>query len=185
MRIVAGAWRGRNLVAPPGRATRPTADRVRQALFDMLLHAPWGGREVVEGARVLDVFAGTGALGLEALSRGAAHANFMERDRAALAALSANIAGCRAGERASVLAVDATQPRRADAPCGLVFLDPPYGEALVPRALRALGEAGWLAPDALIVAETGADEEIADCGSALAVREHGAARITVWRNSTA
>ncbi len=72
MRIVAGTWRGRTLVAPPGQGTRPTADRVRQALFDMLMHAEWGGREAIEGAAVLDVFAGTGALGLEALSRGAA-----------------------------------------------------------------------------------------------------------------
>ena len=71
MRIIAGAWRGRALIAPPGHATRPTADRVRQALFDILLHAPWGGHEVVEGTHVLDAFAGTGALGLEALSRGA------------------------------------------------------------------------------------------------------------------
>ena len=92
MRIVAGQWRGRTLAAPAGAATRPTADRVRQALFDMLLHAPWGGRDRVEGAAVLDAFAGTGALGLEALSRGAATATFIERDRAALAALRANIA---------------------------------------------------------------------------------------------
>jgi 16S rRNA (guanine966-N2)-methyltransferase len=182
MRIVAGAWRGRSLVAPPGRATRPTADRVRQALFDMLLHAPWGGRAVVEGARVLDAFAGTGALGLEALSRGAAHATFMERDRAALTALGANIAACGAGERVIVLAVDATRPPRAEAACSLVFLDPPYGEALVPRALAALRDAGWLAPDALVVAETGTDEAPTQPGAALAIREHGAARITVWCN---
>ena len=85
MRIIAGAWRGRVLTAPAGQGTRPTGDRVRQALFDMLLHAPWGGR--IDGARVLDGFAGTGALGLEALSRGAGHASFFEIDRAALAAL--------------------------------------------------------------------------------------------------
>jgi 16S rRNA (guanine(966)-N(2))-methyltransferase RsmD len=90
MRIIAGAWRGRALAAPPGLATRPTADRVRQSLFDMILHAAWGGRAVLEGAMVLDAFAGTGALGLEALSRGAESAVFFERDRAALAALRAN-----------------------------------------------------------------------------------------------
>jgi 16S rRNA (guanine966-N2)-methyltransferase len=124
MRIIAGAWRGRKLLAPPGAATRPTADRVRQALFDMLLHAPWGGREVVVGAAVLDAFAGTGALGLEALSRGAARATFLERDPAALAALHANIAACRAEQRATVLAADATRPPPGT-PCSLVFLDPP------------------------------------------------------------
>src|SRR6185437_13151353 len=78
MRIVAGTWRGRTLVAPQGTDTRPTADRVRQALFDMLLHAQWGGHDVLEGAHGLDLFAGTGAFGLEALSRGAAHATFVE-----------------------------------------------------------------------------------------------------------
>ena len=138
MRIVAGAWRGRALIAPAGQATRPTADRVRQAVFDMLLHAPWGGRDVVEGARVLDGFAGTGAYGLEALSRGAAHATFMEQDRAALTALRGNVAACRAGERATVLAVDVLAAP-AGQPCGLVFLDPPYGRDLVPRAIDRLG----------------------------------------------
>ncbi len=111
MRIIGGAWRGRRLSAPPGAGTRPTSHRVRQALFDMLLHAAWAGREAVEGAAVLDAFAGTGALGLEALSRGAASATFLERDRAALAALRANVAACAAGARARVLEFDALRPR--------------------------------------------------------------------------
>ena len=131
MRIIAGRHRGRKLVAPAGAATRPTADRVRQALFDMLWHAPWAGRSAVDGALVLDAFAGTGALGLEALSRGAAHATFLETDRAALGALRANIAACREAERCAVLPADATRPPRAARACTLVFLDPPYGEDLV------------------------------------------------------
>jgi 16S rRNA (guanine966-N2)-methyltransferase len=185
MRIIAGAWRGRALVAPPGPATRPTADRVRQALFDMLLHAPWGGRQAIEGVPVLDAFAGTGALGLEALSRGAAAACFIETDRAALTALRANVAACRAGDRSNIIAADATRPPPAMAPCGLVFLDPPYGQGLLPRALAALRGAGWLAAGALIVAETAAAETLEDCGAPLAVRRHGAAGITVWRNDGA
>jgi len=183
MRIVAGTWRGRTLIAPPGRATRPTADRVRQALFDMLLHAPWGGREVVEGVHVLDAFAGTGALGLEALSRGAAQASFMEPDRSTLVALQVNIAACRAGDRATILVADATRPPGAIVACGLVFLDPPYGQGLVPRALAALRGAGWLAAGALIVAETGVAETFEECTVPLAVRDHGAARLTVWRSA--
>src|ERR1700722_13676006 len=107
MRIVAGAWRGRALIAPSGTETRPTADRVRQALFDMLMHAPWAGRSTVEDALVLDVFAGTGAMGLEALSRGAARAVFVERSRPALTALRSNIEACRAGDRCEVLPIDA------------------------------------------------------------------------------
>src|SRR5919202_3353208 len=126
MRIIAGRHRGRRLLAPVGRGTRPTADRVRQALFDMLWHAPWAGRARIEGARVLDAFAGTGALGLEALSRGAAAATFLETDKAALAALRANIAACREEARCRVLAADAMKPPRAAAPCDLLFLDPPY-----------------------------------------------------------
>jgi 16S rRNA (guanine966-N2)-methyltransferase len=180
VRIVAGLWRGRGLVAPPGAATRPTADRVRQATFDMLLHAPWGGRAAVEGIAVLDAFAGTGALGLEALSRGAARATFIECDRAALAALRANVAACRAEPCCDVLAADATLPPPGG-PHHLVFLDPPYGRALVARALAALRAAGWVAPGALIVAETGRDETLAPLGEALAERAHGAARISVWR----
>lgn len=180
MRIVAGAWRGSRLAAPPGAATRPTADRVRQALFDMLLHAPWGGRGAVEGARVLDAFAGTGALGLEALSRGAAHATFMERDATALASLRANVEALGAAPRCTILAADALRPPTG-APCGLIFLDPPYGEDLVPRAADGLRRAGWIAPGALVVAEIGRAEPIPDLGERLAERAHGAARLVIWR----
>ena len=179
MRIIGGAWRGRKLAAPPGEGTRPTADRVRQALFDRLLHAPWAGREAIEGARVLDAFAGTGALGLEALSRGAAEAVFMERDRAALSALRANVAACGAEARSRVLSGDALRPPPGQA-CGLLFLDPPYGQGLVPRAVEALGEAGWLASGCLILAELGRGDE-APPVPALAEWAHGAARMLTWR----
>jgi len=178
MRIVAGQWRGRALSTPPGTTTRPTADRVRQALFDMLLHAPWAGRDAVVGATVLDAFAGTGALGLEALSRGAAHAHFLERDRAALAALRANVATLKAP--ATVHAADAKRPPPGK-PCSLVFLDPPYGQGLIERVLPALAQAGWLAPAALIVAETARDEPLALPAESLAARPHGAARVTILR----
>ena len=183
MRIVAGRHRGRNLAAPPGEATRPTSERVRQALFDMLWHAPWAGREVVEEARVLDAFAGTGALGLEALSRGAASATFVENERGALAALRANIAACREEARCTVLATDATRPPRAPQPCTLVFLDPPYGEpGLMERALAALGEAGWIAPGAILCAEYGMPPDAPPPGfEPLAERAHGAAHLLVLR----
>lgn len=185
MRIVAGRHRGRSLAAPSGAATRPTSDRVRQALFDMLWHAPWAGRQRVEGARVLDAFAGTGALGLEALSRGAAKAVFIEPDRGAIATLRANIATLKETDSTRVIAGDATRPPRADAPCGLVFLDPPYGKALVPRALVALGAAGWVAPDALVVAEVAKGEALEVAGFGIvAERAHGAARLLFLRAAT-
>ena len=176
MRIVAGAWRGRTLLAPPGAATRPTADRVRQAVFDRLLHASWAGRAVVEGAQVLDAFAGTGALGLEALSRGAASAIFLERDRAALAALRANVTACRADARCRVLAGDVLRPPPGP-PCGLVFLDPPYGAGLLLPAVLALRHAGWIGSGAVLVAETGAGEALPELGEPLAVALHGAATV--------
>ena len=182
MRIIAGRHRGRALQAPPGEATRPTAERVRQARVDMLWHAPWGGRTTIQDQLVLDAFAGTGALGLEALSRGADHATFIEKDRAALATLRANIAACREDARTAVLAVDATRPPRAMVPCGLVFLDPPYGKGLVPQAVAALQAAGWIAPGAILVAETGEGEAL-DLPSfePLAARSHGAATLHVLR----
>lgn len=182
MRIVAGAWRGRALTAPPGQATRPTADRVRQALFDMLLHAPWAGRHSIEGAQVLDVFAGTGAFGLEALSRGAARATFVENDRAALIALRANIAACRAQERARVLATDALAIQPGE-PATLLFLDPPYRQDLVPRVMSRLRAAGRIAPGALIIAETARDEPPPTSTPPLAERCHGSARLTIWHEA--
>jgi 16S rRNA (guanine966-N2)-methyltransferase len=214
MRIVAGAWRGRTLAAPPGQGTRPTADRVRQALFDMLMHAEWGGREAIEGAAVLDVFAGTGALGLEALSRGAATACFIESDPAALKALRANVAACKAEDRTQVLAVDVFSTvswpglarrsttvsppaahvldgrskagheaagKRVPEPSSLVFLDPPYGLGLVPRAVTHLLRTGRIAPEALIIAETGQDECWRPDQPLLADRRHGAARMLAFR----
>jgi 16S rRNA (guanine966-N2)-methyltransferase len=184
LRLVAGRHRGRRLAAPEGLATRPTAERVRQAMFDMLWHAPWAGRAVVEEARVLDAFAGTGALGLEALSRGAAAATFIESDRAALAALRRNVETLGEAARARVIAGDATRPPRAEAPCGLVLLDPPYGRGLVPQALGALGAAGWIAKGAVVVAELAREDPPGVPGfEEVATREHGAARLVFLRGA--
>jgi 16S rRNA (guanine966-N2)-methyltransferase len=182
MRIIAGTLRGKSLAAPPGLATRPTAQRMRQALFDMLVHAPWGGRTLLEGAAVLDVFAGTGAFGLEALSRGAAGATFIENDAAALAALRANIAACRSEARARVVAADALRPPKGS-PQTIVFMDPPYDQGIVKLAIAALRAAGWIAGDTLLIAETGRAEEVAPGGCVLAQRAHGVAKVIVWREA--
>lgn len=180
MRIIAGAWRGRTLAAPPARATRPTADRVRQALFDRLLHAPWAGRAALHGINVLDAFAGTGAYGLEALSRGAARATFIEHDRDALAAIRANITACAAAPRCRVLAADARRPPPGT-PCALVLLDPPYASGLLAPAVAALARAGWIAPGALLAAEAGHDEPMPELGHRLAAFTAGAAQVAVFR----
>ena len=132
---------------------RPTSDRAREALFDILAHGRFADRPVFADARVLDAFAGTGALGLEALSRGAAQASFIEKDKGVLALLRGNIAALGEEENAAVLAADALHPPSAAAPVTLAFLDPPYGEDLAAPARAALAAAGWLAPDALVVVE--------------------------------
>ncbi|WP_424814461.1 16S rRNA (guanine(966)-N(2))-methyltransferase RsmD [Roseococcus sp. YIM B11640] len=181
MRIISGKWKGKRLAAPTGEATRPTSDRARQALFDMLWHAPWAGRDLVDGAHVLDAFAGTGALGLEALSRGAARAAFIERDRAALAALRANIANCP-GAEAQVIAGDAMHPPRPLHPSTLAFLDPPYGAGLLQPALEALDAAGWFAAGALVCTELGARDPLPETRfEVVADRSHGKARLLVLR----
>jgi 16S rRNA (guanine966-N2)-methyltransferase len=183
MRIVGGKWRGRRLLGPQSRSVRPTADRMRQALFDMLMHASWGGRSVVDGANVMDVFAGTGALGLEALSRGAATCCFVENDPGALVALRANVSACNlAPQVARIIVDDATRGIRTGGDgVNLVFLDPPYGRGLVPLALAA--QAAWFAPDALIVVETSRDDDWRPGTNAvLAERQHGAARMIIFRN---
>jgi 16S rRNA (guanine966-N2)-methyltransferase len=156
MRITSGAWRGRTLGAPAGRAVRPTADRVRQAIFNRLRHGPFfagGEGGFLEGVAVLDGFAGSGAFGLEALSNGAAAARFLENARPSLAALRANIARLGAEATAGVIAVDATRPPPAPAPHALAFLDPPYRQGLGEAAIAALGARGWFAPSALIIWE--------------------------------
>jgi 16S rRNA (guanine966-N2)-methyltransferase len=183
MRVIAGAWRGKRLVAPPGTATRPTADRARQTVFDVLWHARWAGRGVIEGAQVLDAFAGSGAMGLEALSRGAAEVTFLETDPAALAAIRANLRACRAEPRGRVVRADATAPPPAPAPCGLVFLDPPYGKGLVAAALAALDRMGWIGREAVVVAELGAGEPFA-CPDGFIIEDErviGAARVLMLR----
>jgi 16S rRNA (guanine966-N2)-methyltransferase len=174
-RIIAGAWKGRKLVSPVGLETRPTGARVRQAVFDILAHAPWCE---LRGAKVLDVFAGTGAYGLEALSRGAASAVFFEQSAAAQAALRQNILACRAVARVmtgDVLALPVGEPH------DLVFLDPPYGMNMVPRAVAALRARGWLAPGAIIVAELGPGD-VLEVPVFLAERSHGKARVKIWRD---
>jgi len=184
MRIVAGRHRGRRLLAPPGETVRPTSDRAREALFNILSH----GRLAADGApfaeaAVLDAFAGTGALGLEALSRGAAAAVFIEQAREALAILRQNIAALGEDTRARVVAGDATRPPRAPSACALVFLDPPYRSGLAAAALGALDAAGWLAPEALAVVELAAHEELGPPAGFLLLDErvYGAARLIFLR----
>lgn len=154
VRIIGGVWRGRAIAVPP-ETVRPTSDRAREAVFNRLIHGFFDHGFRLPGATVADVFAGSGALGLEALSRGAARATFLERDSATAALIKANIATLGAEDRALVIGADATSPPRAAEPYDLLLIDPPYGENVMTPSLTGLVRAGWLKPGALVVAETG------------------------------
>ncbi len=156
MRIVAGRYRGKLLAAPEGAGVRPTSDRARESLFNILIHRYPPHEFALLGARVADLCAGTGALGLEALSRGAAHVTFVERAPAALAALAANIRAMKAETATTALRGDATHLPRAPLPCSLLFLDPPYADGIAPAALASAVAAGWLRDGAVAVVETAA-----------------------------
>ncbi len=183
MRIIGGAMRGTHLApvgdGDPAAHLRPTSDRVREAVFNLLLnslHFP------MAGARVLDLFAGTGALGLEALSRGAARVAFVDDGAAALALLKRNIGICRVGEAADIIRRDAT--RLGD--CrgqgfGLVFMDPPYGKGLGEAALASAVAGGWLGPTAVVVWEEAAAVAPPQGFSMLDARRYGDTWVTLLR----
>jgi len=176
MRIIAGEWRGRRLGEPARGAVRPTADRVREAVFDML-----AAGDAIAGRMVLDAFAGTGALGLEALSRGAREAWFLEQDRGALAMLERNVRTLQAGPRAHILCRDAAHPGPAPQAAGLVLLDPPYRSGLAAPALSALDRNGWICADGVIVIESDrrSAPEIPPGFAAMDTRTYGRTSVTL------
>jgi 16S rRNA (guanine966-N2)-methyltransferase len=160
MRVVGGRLRGRALTGPTSRAIRPTSDRLRESIFDILAsrHA-----ERLEGARIVDLFAGSGALGIEAISRGAAFALFVDNGTEARALLRANVEALALGGVTRIWRADAAKLGGAPVgpPFDLAFLDPPYGQGLAAPALAGLVSGGWLGPSALIVVEESAQAEIA------------------------
>lgn len=163
MRVVGGSLRGRALAAPKSSTIRPTADRLREALFNILVHAY---ADPLSGARVLDLFAGTGALGIEALSRGAAFTLFVDEGAEARALLRENATTLGLGGTSKIFRRDATklgEPRPL-APFSLAFLDPPYGQGLATAALNSARTGGWLTPDALIVVEEATKAQFAAPG---------------------
>lgn len=163
MRIVGGRLRGRALSGPKGPGIRPTSDRLREAIFNVLAHSY---DDACAGARVIDLFAGAGALGIEAISRGAAHALFVDQGSEARALIRGNVETLGLGGVTRIFRRDATKlgPTQ-DAPFTLAFLDPPYGQGLAPLALASLRDGGWLAPGALVVVEEEAEAEIGEVPS--------------------
>lgn len=165
MRIVAGKHRGLSLATPKDARVRPTSDRVREALFNVLAHNDFGTGFALEGARVLDLFAGTGALGLEALSRGATYVLFVDDHFESRGLIRRNVEAAHATGATKIWRRDATalgeMPGNAGGPFDLVFLDPPYRKGLVELALASARDGKWFTPNALIVAEMAADEAFA------------------------
>ena len=186
MRVTSGRLKGRNLAAPPDLSVRPTSDRVRQAIFNILEHNDFGSEIALEGARVIDLFAGTGALAIEALSRGARYAFLIDDSPSSRALLWRNVE--------ALGLTGATKIWRRDAcalgPCAgdtfdLAFLDPPYRKNLVAPALSSLRDGGWLKPGAIVVVETAEDEHIpsTDGYETLDTRIYGDTRVTFLRRS--
>jgi 16S rRNA (guanine966-N2)-methyltransferase len=179
MRIIAGEWRGRKLVAPAGQQTRPTADRTRETLFSMLASRLGGFEEL----RAADLYAGSGALGLEALSRGAGHATFVETDRAALKAIEANVATFEAASRATIRNISADSLPKSH-PFDLVFADPPYKPGSGTAAAEAVAKSGWLPPGGWMAVETHRGDAVTPPEGWIveAERDVGRARLTILRS---
>ncbi|KTE24158.1 MULTISPECIES: 16S rRNA (guanine(966)-N(2))-methyltransferase RsmD [unclassified Sphingopyxis] len=178
MRVISGEWRGRKLLAPKNDATRPTADRTRETLFSMLASRLGS----FEGLHVADLFAGSGALGIEALSRGAAHCVFGEQDREAIDALRKNLAALGAAPRADVRAGSVLAVGPAPRPFDLLLFDAPYGTGAGSVALDKLNRLGWVGADSLISIETADKEAVEVAGFAIdAIRKVGKAKLTLLR----
>src|SRR3954447_23001868 len=183
MRIVAGRFKGRSLATPRTQAVRPTSDRLRETIFNVLAHA-YG--DPVAGARVLDLFAGTGAMRLEALSRGAAFAPFGDDSAEARGLIRQNIEALGLGGETRLFRRDATRMGKAEpnAPFSLAFCDPPYGKDLAPKALASCAAGGWLAPGALIVVEEAQGVEVAlpEGFTDLERRDYGETKVVFGRH---
>ena len=188
MRIIGGTYRGLTLAdlgaGDPAAHLRPTSDRVRESLFNLLAHGPYGDPPPPQGARVLDLFAGTGALGLEALSRGAAHATFVDHGQAALALLRRNLSRMGAEDTARVVTRDATRlGRNPGDPFTLVFLDPPYARSLGEKAAASALAGGWVAPGGLVVWEESVNPQPPPGLTLLDQRRYGDTMLAIYRST--
>jgi 16S rRNA (guanine966-N2)-methyltransferase len=188
LKIIGGKHRGRTLAAPEGDTTRPTASRARESLFNILAHAKWGsdGTSPLIDARVLDGFAGSGALGIEALSRGAAHATFLDNDATATKLIGENLRKLGETAAAKVIRADVTQPPPTHEGCDLIFLDPPYRSGHGAPALAALAAAGWIKPGAIATVEVGTAEDFLPPADFETIdeRRYGAAKIVILRRAS-
>jgi len=185
MRVIAGKHKGRIIETVSSKKLRPTTGMAREAVFNILAHGNFkeDGSNLLDECRVLDLFSGCGALSIEALSRGASHVTLIDIDPQHLNIARKNISSIGESESASFIRGDSSTPPPATAPCDLIFLDPPYGKGLVASALKNLLSGGWLAKDAVIVVETGKNEDIEqpEYFTQLNDRKYGNSRIRIMQ----
>ena len=187
LKVVGGRHRGRSIAAPEGDTTRPTSSRARESLFNILMHATWSddGTSPLIGARVLDAFAGSGALGIEALSRGAAHVTFLDSDATAIRLIGENLRKLGETDNAKVVRANATRPPPSREACDLVFLDPPYRSGQAAPALAALAETGWLKSGTIATVELANTEDMLPPAGFTTIdeRRYGLAKILILRHA--
>jgi 16S rRNA (guanine966-N2)-methyltransferase len=185
IKIIGGKHRARAIETPHGSETRPTASRAREALFNIVMHAGWrdDGASPLVDANVLDAFAGSGAMGLEALSRGAAHVTFIDNDARAIKTIGDNLRTLKETANAKVVRADATRPPPSREAYDLVFLDPPYRSGAAVPALTALAEAGWIANGTIATVELANNEDMGDAAGFEQIdeRRYGAAKILILK----
>lgn len=181
MRIIAGKYKGRKLFTPETDAIRPTSDRAREAIFNLLMHGKYAGQNVID-AHVVDLCCGTGALGLEALSRGSRIATFIDQDKRSLELAKKNVTHCGANAQAHFVQADVAKLPPAREAANLVLMDAPYAAPLLPASYASLVAGGWLAPAALMVVEQGRDAAVPtlDGAALLDDRQYGKARMLVY-----
>jgi len=181
MRVIAGKYRGRNLESPPNRAIRPTSDRTREALFNLLMHGEFAG-QCITHQRVADICSGTGALGIEALSRGALHVTFLDQLPAALAITRRNLEKLGAVDQATLIEGDATRLPAAAAPYALVLADPPYDAPIIAAMFAALCARNWVEPGSIFACEIAAKTPtpVLKGAQLRSERSYGRAKILVW-----
>jgi 16S rRNA (guanine966-N2)-methyltransferase len=182
VRIIAGMHKGRKLFVPEGREVRPTSERTRESLFNLLMHGAYGGEAII-GQTVADLCCGTGALGFEALSRGATKAIFVDQSKTALALAQKNAAHLQAGSQSQFLLADAAQLPQAPAPCALVMMDAPYHSKWLAQAMQGIVVQCWLAPKGLLCVEQAFDEPACDVVGLLMIdeRRYGKAKVRLYR----
>lgn len=182
MRIIAGQFKGRKLHPPEGSAIRPTSDRTRESIFNLLMHGAYGGENII-GCHVLDLCCGTGALGLEAISRGARLVTFIDKDTTAIALAKKNALHCGVSQQCFFVQSDAANLPPAREPVNLVLMDAPYATPLIAPAFASLMRGGWLAPDALIVAEQErhASVPVLEGAELIDERQYGKPKVLIYR----